>query len=493
MKTFSKINIFIIFLLVIAPFALLNIRVVAQEDADSSSDGEINVEETTGGEPAEAPAQADQESLIAEREALEKELAELEKQIAAYEGNISENQKERKTLQNQITLLQNEIKKLDLQIQQNNAMVRDLTLQVKDTSLSIGKTEDKIGNLKTRILEILQTIYEKDQETPIEILFSGQRLSDFFEEVVWLSSLHAKNHEFLTSIKTLKTTLEDQKKSLDEEKDGLEKLLQIQLLQKQESQQTKKQQEVILEKTKGEETAYQNLLVQTKKRAQEIRARIFELIGVDRAPTFGEALELARYAEKAIGIRPAFLLAVLTQESNIGKNVGQCYLPKDENENIKRRIMAPGAPSSKRNDVAYFLDVCGDLGRDPYNTPVSCPMQYGWGGAMGPAQFIPATWADPNSSPNGVSYKERVKELNGGKAADPWDIKDAFLAAALYLADYGAKAKTESKEWRAAMIYFSGSTNAKYRFYGDSVMNIAEQYEEDIAALESGNGNGVNE
>ena len=69
-------------------------------------------------------------------------------------------------------------------------------------------------------------------------------------------------------------------------------------------------------------------------------------------------------------------------------------------------------------------------------------------------------------------------------AADPWDIKDAFLAAALYLADYGAAKQTYNTEWRATMIYFSGSTNLRYRFYGDSVMAIAARYQEDIKQIE---------
>ncbi|GAH47901.1 unnamed protein product, partial [marine sediment metagenome] len=57
--------------------------------------------------------------------------------------------------------------------------------------------------------------------------------------------------------------------------------------------------------------------------AAEIRARIFELIGVPKAPTFGEALDIAKYVEGITGARPAFLLAILQQESAIGKNVGQ--------------------------------------------------------------------------------------------------------------------------------------------------------------------------
>ena len=38
-------------------------------------------------------------------------------------------------------------------------------------------------------------------------------------------------------------------------------------------------------------------------------------------------------------------------------------------------------------------------------------------------------------------------------------------------------------EWAAAMRYFSGSLNLKFRFYGDNVVKLAEQYQEDIDDL----------
>ena len=136
--------------------------------------------------------------------------------------------------------------------------------------------------------------------------------------------------------------------------------------------------------------------------------------------------------------------------------------------------MKPMGLTGRKGDVNDFLTTCKELGRDPYSTPVSCPMSFGYGGAMGPAQFIPSTW---------VVYKNRVKAITG-KPADPWNIKDAFLAAALYLSDYGAMKQTYNGEWRAAMIYFSGSTNTKYRFYGDSVMSITSRFSKDIEALE---------
>ena len=108
-------------------------------------------------------------------------------------------------------------------------------------------------------------------------------------------------------------------------------------------------------------------------------------------------------------------------------------------------------------------------------------MSFGWGGAMGPAQFIPSTWA---------AYRDRISAITG-KTDDPWDIKDAFLAAGLYLSDYGAAKRTEDGEWKAAMIYFSGSTNVRYRFYGDQALATAKQYEQDIQALKAAGLNGA--
>jgi peptidoglycan hydrolase CwlO-like protein len=417
---------------------------------------------------------------VEERQALEEELRELEEKIAQYEEDITKTQQEKKTLQNQIYILRKEIEKLDLQIYQSSLTIKDLGYQIEETEDSINKTSLKIEDSRNNLANTLQLIYEEDQKSLIEILLSEGELSDFFDNLVALENLNSKIQELLRGIKDLRVYLEGQKQSLDEEKTDLEGLVQIKTLQRQESQTIQREKDYFLELTEAEYQEYLKEKEVAEKRAAEIRTRIFELIGVPEAPTFGEALDIAKYVEGITGVRPAFLLAVLTQESNIGKNVGQCYLKDpDSGDGV---IAYNGKEVSKvmnpSRDVPLFLEITKELGRDPYNTPVSCPMSYGWGGAMGPAQFIPSTW---------MIYKEKVKEITG-RPADPWNIKDAFLAAALYLADYGAYKQTYDAEWRAAMIYFSGTTKKTryngYGFYGDSVMKIASNYQADIEAIE---------
>ena len=414
-----------------------------------------------------------------EKSVLEKELAELESKIVQYEKDITITQQQKNTLQNQVSVMKKKIGQLDLQIKKSNLVIQDLGVQIQDTEGSIDKTTLKIEDSKRKLASVLRTLHEEDQRGLVEVLLVEPKLSYFFDNLMTLEALNQRNQEFLNDIKKLKSDLEGQKITLDSEKDDLERVTKLQTLQKQESLQSQKQQEVLLEQTKGKESEYQRILQDAKKRATEIRARIFQLAGVAdvQAPTFEQALEVANWAAGVTGIRPAFLLAVLQQESAIGKNVGQCYLKNTvtgAGVSIKTGLVTSRVMSPSR-DVQPFLQITKELGRDSFNTQVSCPMSYGWGGAMGPAQFIPSTW---------IAYRSRVAGVTGS-AADPWKIKDSFLAAAFYLGDYGATKQTSSGEWRAAMIYFSGSTSPKYSFYGDSVLRIAKGFEEDIKTIQN--------
>ena len=111
--------------------------------------------------------------------------------------------------------------------------------------------------------------------------------------------------------------------------------------------------------------------------------------------------------------------------------------------------------------------------------PVSKKPWYGYGGAMGPAQFIPSTW---------VLYEERIAKATGHNPPNPWDPGDAFIAAAILLADNGADKGTLAAERLAALRYFAGWANAgkkAYAFYGDDVMELAEKYQKQIDILSS--------
>ncbi|GAH19157.1 unnamed protein product, partial [marine sediment metagenome] len=161
------------------------------------------------------------------------------------------------------------------------------------------------------------------------------------------------------------------------------------------------------------------------------------------------------------GIRPAFLLAILSRESGLGRNIGTGTWRVDMK------------PSQRK----YYIEICDKLGISPDKYPVSKKVWYGWGGAMGPAQFLPATW---------LGYETRVTEITGNNPPSPWNVKDAFVAAALYLVNKGANQQTHYVEWKSAMIYLAGSNWSKpyLAFYGDQVMALATQFQREVDILE---------
>jgi membrane-bound lytic murein transglycosylase B len=190
-------------------------------------------------------------------------------------------------------------------------------------------------------------------------------------------------------------------------------------------------------------------VAQKQARAVEIKAALFSLRDSAAIP-FGQALQYANVAYQKTGVRPAFLLAILTQESALGANVGSCYVTNQQTGdgiNIKKNIAVLGVMSPTR-DVPPFLRILAAIGGDISRTPVSCPMSYGWGGAMGPSQFIPSTW---------ILLDDRIASAVGiSGMPDPWNPQHAFMASALYLADLGAAQGGYTAERTAACKYYSG-------------------------------------
>jgi hypothetical protein len=217
----------------------------------------------------------------------------------------------------------------------------------------------------------------------------------------------------------------------------------------------------IIYETKGQEKIYQQMLKDREKDAARIRAELFALSG-SAAISFERALDLAKRAGAKTGVRPAFILGIIAEESNLGQNVGKGNWKVD---------MHP------TRDVPIFKEITAELGLDPDQMPVSKKVWYGYGGAMGPAQFIPSTW---------VGFKSRISALTGNNPPNPWDPEDAFMAAALYSKDNGADKQTYNAEFRAAMCYLAGCKNASkasLQFYGEDVMDLAAKYQKQIDIL----------
>ncbi len=413
--------------------------------------------------------------------AVDAQKAKLQAQLDQLNAQIDAQQKTLQGLNSQHQSLQRDINILTTQISQAKLAIQARNLTIEQLNAGIGQKQSTIVGLNKQLdaeLESLAGILRQknqlDNTSLVVAALSSQSLSDFFSDIDTFDEIDAQMQDSFNKIKSNKDTTQQQEDNLQVQLDEETQLKQVQQLQEQQIQAQQDQKNQILKITKGQETAYQTLIAENQKTAAQIRAALFNLTGSAAIP-FGKALDYANLAQQKTGIRPAFLLGIIAEESNLGQNVGTGNWNTDMNPT---------------RDVPIFAKITASLGLNPDTMPVSKKAWYGWGGAMGPAQFIPSTWAlyAGYKSP-GYNYdpsSDRVGDLTGNSPPNPWDPKDAFMASALYLTDSGAGTQTPAAEFKAAMCYLAGCGNAgkkSLQFYGDQVQCLELQYQQDIDTI----------
>lgn len=418
-----------------------------------------------------ALSQTTLEQVATEQTQLQKQLSALQKQISDYQTQLTKIKGQKNTLQNKIKQLQQQQALINAQIKISSLKISDINKQEVALQGSADLNKQKIKNLRTEMAALIFAINMQDRRSFIELVLASNNLAEAFTERADNERLVKNLGEILDQSMLAKNDLAAALQTISEKREEENNLISIKSLQEKQLTGSVNEQSTLLKVTKGKESAYQANLKTTQAEVAAIKSRMYQLLEVSKQITFGQAVSIAQWASAQTGVRAAFLLAILTQESSLGKNVGTCNRAGDPPSKSWRVVMKP------ERDQAPFKTITTELGLNIDTTPVSCPMkdksgkQIGWGGAMGPAQFIPSTW---------MGYRAKVTAVTG-KAANPWDIRDAFLASAIKLKADGAG--TQSGEWAAAMKYFSGGTNPAYRFYGDNVVSLAADYASDIAKL----------
>lgn len=413
-----------------------------------------------------------------ERAALQAQLDKIEEEIASNQGNLTILQKQRTTLERDIAILDNKIKTAQLQIKQSDVAIRQLQSGISEKKASISVVDAKVKRGQDSLAQILRMTREIDDVPMATVILGSGSLSDMFREVDNFSAVESALDRSFTDMAALREELRGHKAALEEKEDEAQQVRQAQIVAKQLVQKDEAQKKQILTVTKGVEKTYQQIIADKQKQAAAIRAALFGLRDSVAIP-FGVALGYAKEASAATGVRPAVILAILSQESDLGQNVGSCYVTDLETGSGvgKNTGKVFSTVMKVSRDIEPFKEITAAVGRDWSTTPVSCPQSVGYGGALGPAQFIPSTW---------MLYKDRLLSLVGESFPDPWNGRTAVFATALLMKDNGASGGTRAAERRAALKYFAGSNWNKRAnaVYGDSVMEKADKIQGEIDILE---------
>ncbi len=391
---------------------------------------------------------------------LQIDLDALEVEIAKHKELIKQKQSEGKSLTRDVTILDQKIKQSELEIKAREKSINNLSYKIAEKQDNIRVLGHKIDIEKKGLAATLRNDMSSENGSLYFVLNSNS-LSQFVENTQKYNDVKQAVNGSLDIINKSKTDLEVVSAELNDAKDEETALNKQTKIQKERITEDKVEKKQLLEETKGQEKEYAKMLKDREAQAAKVRAAMFELSG-SSAINFGSAYDMAKSMESITGVRASFLMAIITIESNLGKNVGKGTWKED---------MHP------TRDQPIFKQICEELGLNPDNQKVSKKQWYGYGGAMGPAQFIPSTW---------VLYKKQITGVTGNNPPNPWNTKDAFAASSLLLKDNGAAKGGRTNEHRAAVCYLAGcgnSSKAAYQFYGNDVMSVADKYDKQIEIL----------
>jgi len=430
--------------------------------------------------------------LRQELEKIEKEEAEVQQTLNVQKGKTA-------TIQRDVNILTGEIKKAELNIDKKNINIKQLGSDIALKDQTVTQLNEKIESGKSSLSQLIKKTNELDSTSMLEIVLRESDISDFFINIDIYEKIQKSLEELFDEIREIRGLTEEEKIKL-QQKRAQEADVKAEIeYQKRQVEVKESEKKNILSISKSTEATYEQILADKRARASSIRAALFQLRDT-QGISFGDALNFANDASAKTGVRAAFILAILKQESDLGNNVGTCNRPGDPAHKKWDTIM-PGplhyanylangsscgagaaSPCSWRDDQTTFKRIAGALGLDYKNTPLSCPIASvgGWGGAMGPSQFIPTTWA---------SYESRIAAAVGVSTPNPWNPEHAFVATGIYIKDLGAAGGGYSAEHKAAAQYYAGGnwSGGPGQSYGTSVLNHAANFQEQIDFLKDVN------
>ncbi len=421
----------------------------------------------------------------AQRAQCQAEYDQLQTEIAQWQKVLDDTKAKKNTLTGDVSALTAKINEATAQIKAKNVSIAQLADQINQKTAQITNLQQQLNEGMASLAKLIQQQNESDTYSLVTVALSSQSLSDVFDDVQQRDMLQTQLQAKFDQIRNVKTQTQAQKDQLSADKNAQEDAKHAVEVTKSKVDAAKVEKTQLLAVTKQQEQQYSQVLADRQARATQIRNALFDLRDT-KGISFSAALDYANTASKATGVRAALILAILSQESDLGNNIGSCYVSdlatgdgvgKNSGDAFQKVMKAP-------RDTVPFQQITSALGLPWASTPVSCPLgkvyssSRGYGGALGPSQFIPSTWQ---------LFAPRIAAALGVSQANPWAPGDAIMATALYMKDLGAAGGSYTAERNAACKYYSGrscdtKTPVNYT-YGNSVVKKADTFQQNIDFL----------
>lgn len=182
----------------------------------------------------------------------------LQQDIARYQTEGERLNNEAATLQSALALLANQKAAIQAQIDISQTKYDQLVIQIADTEQKIKNNQDALGIT-------IANMYVEGSITPVEMIASSKNISEYLDKQEYQSSIRDQLSATITIVKDLKA-------QLDKEQSDVEKVLADQKSQRETLVAKETEQAGLLSKTQGEESAYQQLIIDSQSAIDAARA-----------------------------------------------------------------------------------------------------------------------------------------------------------------------------------------------------------------------------
>lgn len=393
---------------------------------------------------------ADAASAAIDQNAVE----ETQDNISDLQKKLEKEEKAKKALQQNLGQIQGAVASTVKEISKTQSAISETEKTISRKEAEISNMNNKIELQKSMLKSLLQETYYNQSQPILNVVLTSANFANVFSDTDHLLTVEDKIRDVSAEIAEAKMKVQQDKSQLAEVKEKHEEILDEKVDQKQEL--VADQIDVQKDIQKKDAT-----IGELNQKLAELKNDLSSLLGKNLSTD--DIVEAAGIASKATGVRKDFILGELVVETNLGTFTGGCTY-----KNIRM----------KAADKAEFLKIAEELekayGGNYKNKKLSCSPGYGYGGAMGVAQFMPTTW---------IGYKSYIASATGHNPPDPWSVIDGVMAMAKKLANGGATSKGGEK--LASKRYYCGGPSSPYwknkcETYANNVQYWADNYEKKL-------------
>ncbi len=360
-----------------------------------------------------------------------------------FAGQIYDAKNSLQNTQKQIEITQKHLNNSQALLGKTVVQVASTKTVIQQAESDIAKKQNELDELNKRadmnkaILEsCLQQAYYADANPLVKLAVTGTSFSNISQNFDQMLSVKDKINLILSDINQNTKDIENVKNDLSDKKLQHESLL---------AQQKKEQANIVSDINTTTAT-----LAELQAKFNALQSELNSLLGTNyNAKDIKDAVS---YASNKTNVPQGVLYGFLTQESNLGKNVGQCSYADVEKVSIPGYKKYGKKYQASIDRLYYreklFNNILNDLGYK--SKKVSCTIPFSsagpnQGGAMGAAQMMSDTW---------LAYESQISANTGNGHPDPWNITDAVMAMAIKVAGAGGTSDSSSAIKKATTNYY---------------------------------------